>query len=224
MNQQVNLLSPIFRKQQTLLSGRLALVVVGLGIAVLGVVHGLTVWQVGSLAREQAQLEVRRDTATEQLNQLAEQMKGGGKSQHLVEERDRLRTELEHKKQSLAALSRSELGNTTGFSPQFIGLARQRLSGLWLTGIKLAGGGRQLELRGITLDEALLPLYLNLLGNEPVFRGTRFGHTQMQRVGGEAGSDDTGPLRFELHSMDANPAVLAPAEAVGGAPAPEGRS
>lgn len=220
MSQQVNLLAPIFRKQQTLLSGRLALLVCALVVAVLGVLHAVTVWQVAGLAREQQRLEARRDQATGQLNQLAEQMKGGGKSQPLVEERDRLKAELLKKREALAALSRSELGNTTGFSPQLIGFARQRLNGLWLTGIKLSGGGRSIELRGMALAEGLLPRYLTLLGSEPIFRGTRFGHAALNRDADGAG----GRLRFELRSHDPGIAPPSPEETPVTATAPEAPS
>ena len=100
--------------------------------------------------------------------------------------------DFKRKSEALAALSRSELGNTTGFSPQFIGLARQRLAGLWLTHIALGGPG--LELRGITLSEELLPRYLDMLGHEPVFQGTRFGEAHLTRSADPAG------LSFELRS------------------------
>lgn len=202
MNQQVNLLAPIFRKQPTVLSARLALLLCGLLVAVLGVLQLVSAWQTTALANEQARLEARRDSATEHLNQLAEQIKGGGgKSQALVAERDRLAAEVNEKRQSMAALSRSELGNTTGFSPQFIGFARQRLSGLWLTGIRLTVGGREMELNGIVLDEALLPRYLDLLGTESIFRGIRFGHAELKRNQG----DGQAKMQFTLRSQ--NPEV-----------------
>lgn len=232
MSQQVNLLAPIFRKQRALLSARFALLVCAAVAGVAVLLQLVLAWQVGSLSREQAQLVARRDAATQQLAQLAEQMRGGGRSQALVAERDALRAQVEEKRRSLAALSRSELGNTTGFSPQLIGLARQRLSGLWLTGVKLNGGGRQLELAGMTLDEALVPRYLGLLGNEPVFRGTRFNFAQLNR---DATADDgRAPLRFELRSLDSSLAAAAatptpaeaapPAAAAPPAPAPGGPS
>lgn len=206
MNQQVNLLAPIFRKRQTVLSGRLAVLLCAVIVAVLGVLQVISVWQVSSLEREQTRLEVRRTSATQQLNQLAEQIKAGGKSQELVAERDLLASELAHKRNALAALSRSELGNTTGFSPQFMGLARQRLSGLWLTRIDLASGGRRLELQGITLSEDLLPRYLALLGTEQIFKGIRFGHAQLSRP-----DDSEREIQFELRSQEPSlPAVIAP--------------
>lgn len=214
MNQQVNLLAPIFRKQQTILSGRFAVLLCAVIVAVLGVLQVISIWQVASLEREQTRLEERRTSATQQLNQLAEQIKAGGKSQELVAERDQLATELGHKRHALAALSRSELGNTTGFSPQFMGLARQRLPGLWLTRIDLSTGGRRLELHGVTLSEDLLPRYLALLGSEPIFKGTRFGHAQLTRP-----DELEREIQFELRSQDPAPVIpIAPAAAAGGVP------
>ncbi len=207
MNQQVNLLAPIFRRQPTVLSARLALLLCGLLVALLGVVQLVSAWQATTLTHEQARLEARRDGATDQLNQLAEQIRGGGgKSQQLVAERDRLAAEANEKRQSMAALSRSELGNTTGFSPQFIGFARQRLPGLWLTGIRLTVGGREMELQGVTLDEGLLPHYLDLLGTESVFRGSRFGHAELKRNQG----DGQAKMQFTLRSQNPEAAPAQP--------------
>lgn len=199
MNQQINLLAPIFRKRQTLLSARLAMLLCVMVVAVLGVLHLTTVWQVAALSSEQADLRQRRDSDTARLNELAAQLSGEARSQELISERDRLAEEVESKSQALAALSRSELGNTLGFSPHFIGLARQRLNGLWLTRISLKKGGRSLELNGVTLSEQLLPRYLQLLGDEPVFNGTQFAHAFLAR---NAKGLDASQLRFELHSVD----------------------
>lgn len=224
MNQQVNLLAPMFRKQPTLFSARLSLILCALVIGVLGVIYLGTVWRAGLLAREQVRLEARRDTVVRQLDELAAQLKGGGKSQELTAERDRLATERERKAHALAALSRRELGNTTGFSPQFIGLARQRVGGLWLTRIELTAGGQQMELRGMTRSEELIPRYLRKLGGEAVFAGTQFEHAVLQR--GEApGSDLSFELRTQLAGViekELPPPALAPGAAVAGDASPSG--
>jgi hypothetical protein len=46
------------------------------------------------------------------------------------------------------------------------GLARQSLSGLWLTGFAVGADGRRMEIRGRTLDPALLPQYVRRLNAE----------------------------------------------------------
>lgn len=196
MNQQVNLLAPMFRKQPTLFSARVSLMLCVLVIGVLGLIYLTSAWRAGALGREQVQLEARRDSVTRQLNELAAQIQGSGKSQELTAERDRLAAERAKKAHALSALSRRELGNTTGFSPQFIGLARQLVGGLWLTRIELSSGGQQMELRGVTRSEELIPPYLRKLGSEPIFAGTQFGHAVLQR-GDATGAD----LNFELRTQ-----------------------
>lgn len=59
-------------------------------------------------------------------------------------------------------------------------LARVNVDGMWLTGLAVADGGRDLEIRGRVLDQSLLPLYLRRLEGEPAFRGRHFAALEMR--------------------------------------------
>lgn len=59
-------------------------------------------------------------------------------------------------------------------------LARVNVEGMWLMGLTVADGGRDLEIRGRVLDQSLLPVYLRRLESEPVFRGRRFAALEMR--------------------------------------------
>lgn len=196
MRQQVNLLAPMFRKQPTLFSARVTLVIGALVVAMLGLIYGATAWRGAMLAGEQARLEKQRDLATRRLNDLAAQLQGRGRNESLAAELTALTQERDRKAQAMTALSRSELANTTGFSPQFMGLARQRLNGLWLTHIEVSASGRQIALDGVTLSEELIPKYLKKLGAEAVFAGTEFGHARLQRV-----HADGNQIQFQLRTL-----------------------
>lgn len=89
--------------------------------------------------------------------------------------------ELVNKKKVLGILSKDEFGNTTGFIEHVSGLARQRIDGLWLTQIRIASGGTDVALHGITSKPALLPKYLQRLSEEKVFAGTEFKSLLMAR-------------------------------------------
>lgn len=193
MRQQVNLLAPMYRKQRALFSSRVSIGICLLVAACLGLIYAATVWRGSSLAGQQARLAEVRDVATRRLNELALQLQGKGNPQ-LDEQIAQLTAERDRKAQALAALASREVATTTGFSPQFIGLARQRLSGLWLTRIELAGS--HLTLQGVALADELIPRYVRRLGGEDVFAGTAFQQALLERDGGDGAT-----LRFELRTQ-----------------------
>jgi hypothetical protein len=100
-----------------------------------------------------------------------------------------LEAELDHVKVTLATrtevmhvLDSGRLGNASGFSSFLAGFARLAHSDLWLTGFRIAGGGEEIEIRGRMLDPVKLPVYVQRLSSEPVFRGRRFAALEMQSV------------------------------------------
>ena len=195
MRQQVNLLAPMFRKQPTLFSARISLVICVVVALALGLIYAATTWRGAALAREQTRLEARRDIATRRLTELAGQFQGRGHNQSLDAELATLTQERDRKAQALSALSASELVNTTGFSPQFLGLARQRLNGLWLTHVEVSASGSQMAIDGVALSEELIPRYLRKLGAEEIFAGTEFGHARLQRI-----NQDGNQIQFQLRT------------------------
>jgi Tfp pilus assembly protein PilN len=198
MRQQVNLLAPMFRKQRALFTARVSLAMCLLVALALGLIYGVSAWRSAVLSAEQVRLERQRDTALRRLNELAQQFHGRQPNRQLDDELAALTAERDRKAGALAALSRRELGTTEGFSPQFIGLARQRLGGLWLTRIELSASGGHVALAGVALSEELVPRYLRKLGSEAVFSGTQFQHAALERV-----TDAGAGLRFELRTQAA---------------------
>lgn len=192
MSQQVNLLAPIFRKPRTLFTARVAAMLALLLGASLALTSGWGSWRNSRLGSEQVRLEQRRDEVTAQITELgrvlAARQSAGGDA-----ELARLTAERDLKAQSLALLASRELGSTRGFSDRLTGLARQHLDGLWLTRVEFAG--TQMALTGVALEESLVPRYLKLLGGEPVFEGTSFGHARLERT--DSGAQG---LRFELRT------------------------
>lgn len=194
MRQQVNLLAPMYRKQQALFSARVSIGICLLVSVALTLIYFATVWRGAIVASQETQLQAQRDTANRRLNELAAQLSGRQSSSTLQAEVTTLTQERDRKVEALAALSQRQVGSTEGFSPEFIGLARQRLNGLWLTRIELTG--EQITLQGITLSEDLVPRYLRKLGEEEVFAGRAFQQARLERVD-EGGNQ----MRFELRTQ-----------------------
>jgi Tfp pilus assembly protein PilN len=198
MKQDVNLLQPMFRKQRAVFSARITVAICVLVALVLLLIYGLAAWRGASLESERVRLEAQRDAVTQRLNSVASRFQGHGKSQKLDAELAAVKLERDRKRQQLDALSRKELGSTGGFSGYFVGLARQRVGGLWLTRVELSASGQQITLQGVTLSEELIPRYLRQLGREDVFAGTEFGQAVLQRE-----SEQGDRLRFELRTSGA---------------------
>jgi Tfp pilus assembly protein PilN len=202
VKQDVNLLQPMFRKQRAVFSARITLAIGVLVIGLLMLIYGLASWRSAVLDSEKTRLEAQRDALTQRLNGAAAQLQGHGKSQKLEGELAALKLERDRKRQQLDALSRRELGSTGGFSSYFVGLARQRVGGLWLTRVELSASGQQMTLQGVTLSEELIPRYLRQLGGEDVFTGTQFEQAVLQRE-----SEQSDRLRFELKTSSSGGTV-----------------
>ena len=98
--------------------------------------------------------------------------------------------ERDAKRRLLGLLSSESLGNTTGFSDHVAGLARRRVEGVWLRGIRIEAGGGELVLEGSALDPALVPRFLRGLGEEKAFLGSEFRSLRIERSSLEPGRMD----------------------------------
>jgi len=195
MRQQVNLLAPMYRKQRALFSARVSIGICLLVTVALTLIYFITVWRGSVVAAEYNRLVATRDTAARRVNDLAAQLQGTGGDPAIEAEVTALKQERDRKTQALAALSLREVDKAQGFSPQFIGLSRQGLPGMWLTHIELSGS--EMTLQGVVLAEELIPRYLRRLGSESVFAGTAFQQARLERV------PDGNGLSFELRTQAA---------------------
>lgn len=119
------------------------------------------------------------------------------KTQHLINfqaslpkvQRDRslnvklrkLEKDLISKQTVLDVLSNEKLGNTTGFTQHFEGLARQSIQGLWITRAHFTQGGTVLDIQGKSNQPDLVPKYLQALSGENAFKGTELDSFIIQK-------------------------------------------
>lgn len=111
----------------------------------------------------------------------------------LLAELQRREGEADDKSRVLDLLRGESVGNTDGFSGHLAALGRRHPEGLWLEHIRIGDGGRDVLLRGLTLDADLVPRFLGNLRQEPVLAGTAFATFAL--VADEA---HAGPLQFAL--------------------------
>jgi len=178
--QQINLYQPIFRKQRRVFSARAMLTSLLVGLLGLAAIYGYGAWQLGGLEAEVARLVGERERAAARLVTLGRDLPARRPSQVLASEIDRLERRLAGRRALVAMLSgQIEAGHR--FSALLAGLARQRVEGLWLTGLRVAASGSELEIEGSATAPELVPRLVAGLAREPEFRGRRFRTLTIER-------------------------------------------
>jgi Tfp pilus assembly protein PilN len=182
VSQQINLFNPVFLKQKKVFSA-------------VAMARALCVLLAGALAvalyarQNVAALEHEAELGRARLAQ-GEQRLASAKADFAPRQKSaQLETELAQAEARLKALrevagviERGELGNTSGYAEYFKALARQHLSGVWLTGVSVGASGNDLSVQGRALDPALVPAYLGRLTHEQVMRGKAFGSLRISQA------------------------------------------
>lgn len=174
MSQQINLFNPAFQPQKKVFTAAtmaLSLLVLVGGIAALAV-YGRT---------QTARLEAQAGAGALQLERKQARLASVNLDFAPRQKNKDLDAEIAEAQAQLAALrnisrviERGELGDTAGYAGYFKALARQSVTGLWLTGVSVSGGGRDIGIRGRTTDPATIPGYLSRLTGEPLMQGKSF--------------------------------------------------
>ncbi|MEA5444958.1 PilN domain-containing protein [Gammaproteobacteria bacterium AB-CW1] len=181
MNQNINLYHPIFRRQRKIFSAETMLMMLGLLVLGLVLISTWSQWRYASLQDRIEQLEQQEAQALERLSQLQETLPPREPSPALRRAVEASEQELALKERALSVLDNGEIGRMDGFSEQLAALARQRLEPVWLTRIRIEGDSRHLRLDGRTQRASQVPVYLQRLSEEAVYRGTDFHTMRIDR-------------------------------------------
>lgn len=211
--QQINLFNPAFQPQKQVLSSAtigLAMGVVIAGIAILAAIGKMESAQLQQQAGSgAAQLEQRQARLLEANREFVPRQKDATLDAQIAE----ASTQLAAMRHISGALSRGELGDTSGFAGYFKALARQSAQGLWLTGVTVDAGGTQIGIKGRTVDPAMVPGYLNRLTHEPLMQGKSFASLQIgeaaplqvQDAEGKPANRPAPYIEFSLQSVPEEP-------------------
>lgn len=181
IQQQVNLYHPIFRRQEKKFSAK---AMFQAGAAVVGgivLMYAYSAWQLSSLREHAAQVDREMATATKQIEQIGKQLASRQADPAVLAEVKRLEALVDASQRLRGILKRERFGNTAGFSNHLIAFARQHVSGVWLTGVSIQGGGVDMTVEGRASDPELLPKYLQKLSAETSLSGTQFQTFVMNR-------------------------------------------
>ena len=181
MSQQINLYSPIFRKQSKVFSALTMLQGLALIVAVVGVFFY-------TISLHTSLLEIRAADSARQLQGELERLKAYGagaapaeRAQSLAERKKTLEASLASQTQALQAFDTGVLGRTEGYSELLRALARRSMEGVWLTRIEFAEASGELSLSGRAARAELVPAYLERLRGEQALRGQGFSRLEVTR-------------------------------------------
>lgn len=174
MSNHINLYDPaLLRHRQWLTVDNLAVATGLLFLVLLGWGAWLRI-QVGGLTTEAAAVANLTKLAQEQSIALGTELSNRKPDPKLEQELVVLDELLGVREGILSKLGQGLTAESGGYAEYLRGLARQTVAGLWLTGFTVGADGSGMEIRGRTLDPALLPEYIRRLNGERAFHGHRF--------------------------------------------------
>lgn len=196
MIQQINLYQPILRREKKVFSAVTMLQILAGLAALMLLLFAFNRWQLAQLEIEHARLAAQEQELAGRVAEMSRSLQARPESRELRRRVEEARRELELKRRLAELMQRRPGAAGAGFAEAFAALARQRVGGLWLTGVELenAGDERHVALRGMASKAELVPELVQQLGEEPAFQGLRFRRLRVyQPEDGPAGV-----LAFEL--------------------------
>ncbi len=180
--QEINLFQPLLRKEVDRFSGKNILGMSGMVLAGFLVIYGIFFWHVRTVLTEAEALQAKQKQMTDHLAEVNKKFRPKRKSTVLESQVKASVVKLEMKRKIFSAIDDIPQISSKGFAGFLEGMARQHISGLWLTGFKISDGGNEMNISGRSLDPILVPAYLKKLSSEQVFHGVDFETFSMNRM------------------------------------------
>ena len=207
MNQQINLFHPIFRKEEKKFSAATMLQAGLLVLAGIVLMYGYSWWRTQALRGQLRDINSQHTAALARLNDISAKLPMRHGDPRLEQEVRDLEKRIQAVQQ-IRSVARADLfKGAPGYSEYLVALARQSTSGLWLTGLTIAGAGESLVLTGRTNYPELVPGYLQRLSAEHTLAGLQFEIFQLIRPVHTAANHDKGTpevlepyVEFEVRS------------------------
>lgn len=171
MTRHINLIDPPKKARSPFTTVLQMGVPIALVLLVMGAWGAVVRYQVSATKQKLNEIEAQMRPVGDQLAQL---QTGMGIDQLNVTLRERLQraeAQLKARRNIQTALQRGDLGTTHGFSEFMRAFARQTVAGLWLTGLKLENGGRDVTLKGRALSAEAVARLVHQLRAEPALHG-----------------------------------------------------
>lgn len=174
MAQQLNLFDPaLLKKRDWLALANVVMLALLLMVAVAGAAT-LVRRDLPTLTAQVATTESQLKAMREQIVVLGQRVANRKPDPRLEKELTETRQLLASQKEVLLTLQQRLDPHGESFAEYLRGFARQSVAGLWLTSIAVDTASHGMEIRGRTVDPALLPEYIHRMNKEPAFQGRAF--------------------------------------------------
>jgi len=181
LSQQINLYSPLFRKQKKVFSAVAIAQAIGLVVLFIAVFYFY-------VAGQTSLLEIRAVDSGRQLKSDLERLKVSASSESpearaktLSERKRKLEAVLAARAQALQAMESGAPGRTEGYASVLRALARLSMEGVWLTRVRFSDESGEALITGRALRPGLVPVYLERLRSEERLRGQEFASLDIRR-------------------------------------------
>ena len=170
MIQQVNLYLPEFRPNREFISAIRVLQLGALMVLIMAVMSANNFLRTRTLRADIQTTQSQLVAQTAITSQLQQDLARRSSDPALVQELTERETTLAESREMLEFLRGSNLGNITGFSEYVKDVSRASFDGLWLTELNFMEGGRDVYLKGIAQQSAMVPDFINRLaaGKSPL--------------------------------------------------------
>ncbi len=174
MSQQINLFNPIFLKQKKVFSALNMLEALGLLLGGVLVFYGYASIETRRLTQQAEEMSRQYLQSTQRLAQVSARYTPKKADAALEAEVNNLQAQLNARKAALDNVGIGLQVEGASFAEFLRALARQSVSGLWITGLKLGRGGMEMEIVGRALRPELVPAYIERLNAERALHGRNF--------------------------------------------------
>jgi len=181
VSQQINLYNSALGPQRTLVSARTLAIATAASLVIVLVSGSIADYRLKARKTEAQQASVQLKATQDRVQQLVQQVANSKPDAAVQAELDRLNAQVESRAMVLSVLDKGLNVPGNGYAEMLRSLARQTLSGLWLTDIGIAPDGGEMELKGRTLDRSLVAEYLTRLNSEKVFAGRSFAGLHIEQ-------------------------------------------
>ncbi len=201
MQQQINLYQPDDALAKEPFSATAMLTVVILTLLLMVSFYALLQWKKNDLEAQIVRLNKQSEQVQKVLEKLEATVNKLTDSKNEQQQLNYFKRVYASKQTALEELSNMVSGNSKGLSGYFSALARNNLNDVWFNIIDVYSGGEQLLLQGQTSDARSLPVLVNLLKEESIFKGLDFRLFKVQR------DDKKTVLEFMLQTQIKAPAI-----------------
>jgi len=180
VSQQINLYSPLFRKQKKVFSALAMVQAMGLVVAVVIAFYAYASLQSSLLEIHAADSARRLESELERLKVYSTRESPEVRARGLAERRKKLESALAERAGAARALSESGLARSDGYAGMLRALARLSMEGVWLTRIQFSETD-EVAIAGRATRPELVATYLERLRAEEALRGQTFSTLEIRR-------------------------------------------